>query len=312
MKIYEIKIKPTSFFITPLQGDTLFGNLCWQLHNKGFDLDKLLEDYATNPFMVVSSGFFYEGGKYILPRPLCPDQYLFKDADAKKNKDKKYFALSVEEKIDINNLPLDKEHNNFAINYLQGHNSISRIGGGNFAPYYTQSISYDTAGVVVIFVGIDETRIEPEYIKQTFIDLGKIGYGKKASSGYGQFTLVSCQESLLWNNKDFSDCNALYILAPFIPSAREQEKIKEKDFCYFQPITKYGKHGNIHALGAKPFKKPVIMADTASVVPLGEQYDGNKPYIGTAIKNSYIDKTVMQGYALCLPCKFNKEGYNGK
>ena len=79
MKIYEIKLKPTSFFITPLQGDTLFGCLCWQLVHKGENIDELLKDYSTNPFMVVSSGFFYmkevkdnhTEEKYIFPKPLC-------------------------------------------------------------------------------------------------------------------------------------------------------------------------------------------------------------------------------------------------
>ena len=312
MKIYEIKLKPTSFFITPIQGDTLFGCLCWQLHNIGADLDNLLNDYSSNPFMVVSSGFFLHEEGFIFPKPLCPDFYMFKandnQTDYKANKKKKFFRIYKDEVIITNELPFEEELKDFAYNTQQAHNSINRMTGttdsdGEFAPFYTPSIIYDTKGFVVVFAAIEE-RISKETLKEIFENLGKTGYGKKASSGYGHFEVISCEESSLWKN-DFSDCNALYTLAPFVLSETEITNIKE---CFFQPITKYGKHGGDKALSEKPFKKPVIMADMASIISFKGGINTNKPYIGTAIEGtSYIDnKTVMQGYALCLPCKLEE------
>ena len=80
MNIYEAIIEPQSLFISPIQGDMLFGSLCWQLENMGHDLNVLLEDYETTPFMAVSSGFMClpEDGKYIFPRPHCPSYFMNK------------------------------------------------------------------------------------------------------------------------------------------------------------------------------------------------------------------------------------------
>ena len=80
MKTYVIAIKPLSGFATPLKGDTLFGQLCWQAaYDPGlFDasLDTLLSDYLTDPFLVVSSAYPKKQSdgedEYALKRPHLP------------------------------------------------------------------------------------------------------------------------------------------------------------------------------------------------------------------------------------------------
>jgi CRISPR-associated protein Csm4 len=81
LKTYEITIKPTSGFGTPLKGDTLFGHICWQAaYNEGLfgmSLNKLLADYTANPFMVVSSAYPKLNNSYALKRPDMPLDKLF-------------------------------------------------------------------------------------------------------------------------------------------------------------------------------------------------------------------------------------------
>lgn len=317
MKIYEIRIKPQSFFISPIQGDMLFGCLCWQLHHIGQDLDSLLADYDTNPFMIVSSGIFYQNGRYILPKPLCPDFMLFKNITVENRKQyqkKKFICLYEGETLDINDDLWEKALEKVDFCITQQHNSINRLTGstgsgesGEFAPFYTSARVYDSEGEIVVFVGVDENRISEEILKTIFSNLGKVGYGKKASSGYGHFTIKNCAESSLWNH-DFSSFTHLYALSPFVLAEEEQTRVQEN--IYFQPITKYGKHGEIYAKGEKPFKKPVIMADMASIVGVDVGWNMKRPFIGRAIRGiSYVDeRTVVQGYTLCLPCKM--EGTN--
>ncbi len=117
MKIYEIIIKPKSGFATPLKGDTIFGNLCWHIHYNekvlNISLSSLLENYSTNPFLVVSSAFgiFKDNKndkKYILKRPDLPEDLLFENNnldDRKKNANKKYFIFDCTEQLpDVNKI----------------------------------------------------------------------------------------------------------------------------------------------------------------------------------------------------------------
>ena len=79
MKVYEVCIKPTSDFATPLQGDSLFGHICWQIaHDSELvgEIDSVLSNYGSNPFCVVSDPVVCvnKSGmtEYIMPKPFCP------------------------------------------------------------------------------------------------------------------------------------------------------------------------------------------------------------------------------------------------
>lgn len=313
MNIYEAIIEPQSLFISPIQGDMLFGSLCWQLENMGHDLNVLLKDYETNPFMVVSSGFMClpEDGKYIFPRPHCPSYFMNKgNLPESKQNDKRYFSLFFDETADIDNLEFEEYFRKAVVPAIKTHNAINRItgttGGTEFAPYYSHCFAYDKRYKIAVFIAVDENRISMEALKTSFENIGLAGFGKKASAGYGHFSVKDIRKSQLWHKKDggfrdFSGCNALYALSPFVPT---EQKISRSIGFFYQPLTKYGKHGDVLALGSNPFKKPVIMADSASVIAFKDGLAENF-IIGRSIKGlSYKDeRTVMQGYAVCLPCK---------
>jgi CRISPR-associated protein Csm4 len=38
------------------------------------------------------------------------------------------------------------------------------------------------------------------------------------------------------------------------------------DLCFYTPFTRFGRHGDVAAHGGKPFKAPVLLADTAAVL----------------------------------------------
>src|SRR3990167_3583362 len=92
MKTYEIVIKPLSGFGTPLKGDTIFGQFCWQItynqHLMGKSLDILLANYKTKPFAIVSSAYprFCVGDRRYsaLKRPGVPMNMVFALPDDKK------------------------------------------------------------------------------------------------------------------------------------------------------------------------------------------------------------------------------------
>jgi CRISPR-associated protein Csm4 len=312
VKIYEIEIKPKSAFATHLKGDTLFGALCWHIQNMGLDLPNFLKDYDTNPFMIVSSGFYKKGNEYYFDKPLAPNFMLFGEIDVdnrKKNDNKKYFSYVVDSPLILNKLNYAEQ--NFVVFTDTMHATINRdtntTGKDEFSPYSTEAFFFTDKADIVIFAAIDENRLQEEKLKSLFENLGKSGFGKRASVGYGQFEVLGFKESVLWKNN--LDGNYLYALSPFVLSGNEKENLNN---MYFQPFTRYGIHGDILAKSQNPFKKPVIMADSASLVSLKTNYDKTCPIIGNAVKGTskILLETVVQGYSLCLPIQLEDNNEN--
>ena len=84
-------------------------------------------------------------------------------------------------------------------------------------------------------------------------------------------------------------------LSPFSPRGIECGQV------YYEPFTRFGKFGGVRAL-SNAFKKPLLLADTASVIHFGEPKEIQ--YIGEAITNvSDSHDAVHQGYSIVIPMK---------
>ncbi len=315
MKIYEIIIKPKSSFTTLLKGDTIFGNLCWHINYNNNSLQTLLQCYDTNPFMVVSSAVILlkdnNTKKYIFKKPNAPEEILFTKneqwvKDRKERQKKQYFILQDNSCFieNIKDIYLAQEEiiKFFYTKKTLQHNTINRetctTGTNQFAPWTISTNFYNEKLNLVFFVAIDEAKFTIEDLKKSFCSLGVAGFGKKSSIGYGIFDVISCEESNLFKNLN-KNTNYVYTIAPCVP--KKDEICEEKS--YFQPFTRFGKHGDILAKSDNPFKKPIIMMDEYSLIKLNKTIDYNYPIIGSAITNvSNVDvNTVAQGYTLCLP-----------
>ncbi len=339
MKTYEITIKPLSGFGTPLKGDTLFGHICWQAaYNEGLfgmSIDKLLGDYAANPFIVVSSAYPKLDNGYALKRPDLPLEKLFKfegqnKADIVRNRkefkrkrwmlvrngqsitslksdglycsDEQFFKKLTDIKdFETQRQMLKKGIKVFISDYTQPHNTINRLTGttgeGQFAPFAVDQNVYMPEARLVIFVGLRQD-ISIDSVNKAFKQIGETGFGKDASTGLGKFDVIEHKE-IDFNAIGSENPNACYTLAPCVP---EKEKFSQ---VFFTPFTRFGRHGDVLAKSGKPFKNPVIMADEGAVFVIKNTGTANKPYIGTAI--SGISKAepnaVAQGYSLYIPVR---------
>ena len=87
MRLYKTTITPISSFATPLKGDTLFGQICWAIRYiyKEDRLNSLLQNYDTEPFLIVSDGF----ASGYLPKPTLPSALLNESLKDKKINRKK-------------------------------------------------------------------------------------------------------------------------------------------------------------------------------------------------------------------------------
>lgn len=300
MKTYKILIKPVTGFGDFIKGDTLFGHICWQIRYDskilGKSLDELLKDYDTNPFIVVSSAYPVINGVVYLKRPNLPLSMLFDlpEEEIVKNrkelKRRKYFAflnpLEHLKKINYESISFHKEQE-------QTRCSINRITNTTaeppFGPYTVGRIYFNCD--LAIFLGL-RNDININALVEVLRRVGKYGYGKDATVGFGKFEIIDYVEvDLLRTTKN---PNALYTLSPLCPNQVEVEKI------YFNPFVRFGRHGDILSKSKNPFKNPVIFADEASVVFL--KTDTNKPYIGSSVRNlsKILPESVTQGYSLVI------------
>lgn len=302
MDTYQVTLQPHSAFGTPLAGDTLFGQLCWAIRERFGEkrLTRLLEGYTeARPFLVVSDAF----PTGWLPRPQLPDFLLGIDvAPAQRKTAKKKVWLPTSDAA----LPLADWLARAAALRTTEHsvltqNTINRFTGttgtGPFAPRQVERLQFCSEGGLQVYCCIDSSRLNRAELSQIFLDVGLAGFGRDASTGLGKF---SVNDVVAWQWPATASRHAL-TLAPCAPAPEALEAAA----CYYQPQTRFGRHGNIAALGGRPFKRPVLGLRTAAFLTFrtgpvpdfhGTGLGGPRTPISAA-----IPATVHQGYAPLVP-----------
>ena len=300
MKLYRFTLTPQSAMGTPLVGDTLFGQLCWSVRNRFGEarLSELLEGYTTQrPFMVVSDAF-PEG---FLPLPTLPSTFweTKTETDRKSLKKAQWVNISNAEKSAVKFWQECALQTNFQFkkeNQDQFHNTIDRqtntTGDGQFAPYSTELTWFCAKQKFDFYVVLDENRFSLEELQKVLEDVGNVGFGRDASIGLGKFRCENPQSF------DFTQSNANCYLT--LANCAPQGLGLNKEHCYYQITTRFGRHGDIQALSSNPFKKPIILAKPAAIFT-PENYEP-RLFLGNGLGNvSYAQpEAVHQGYAPVL------------
>lgn len=327
MQTYRLTIHPRSAFGTPVAGDTLFGQLCWAVRERFGEirLTNLLEGYtAGSPFLVVSDAFPANW----LPRPQLPDFLLGLDIDPAKRKAAKQkvwlptcdAGLELGEWLERAQALSTMPHNEAAqvtIHHGKGaetstpwiqhqivtQNTINRLTGttgtGPFAPRQVSRISFGAGSALDIYCVVDTSRLSLAELTQIFTDIGQTGFGRDASTGLGKFTTdTACAHE--WSVKGSQHALTLG------PCAPEPEALRA-EFCFYQPLTRFGRHGNLAAVTGKPFKRPVMTMRSGAFLSF---CDGEVPaFHGTGLGGVHqplsaaIPATVHQGYTPLVPLK---------
>lgn len=310
MEIIKTDILLRSAFGTQPKGDTLFGHLCWMIRNRfGMQrLAQLLEGYTEgSPFAVVSDAF--PSGH--LPRPSLPGHW-FETPDAEDRKAVKkrvwlpesQFTNPVKDFLKLCRSDIEWPLGGFR-SRLQPHNSIDRrtgTTGSNFAPYSMNQYWYEgptpDGGLTFepklsVYVAYDEERIRAEELSELLADIGAFGFGRDASIGLGKFQVLR-SEPIVLRSQPHAD--AWYTLAPC--ALQGMDLIPERTF--YQVFTRFGKHGDVAVYKGRPFKAPVLLAQTAAV--LTPKIYREVSFIGSGLGgdgslSKAIKETVHQGYA---------------
>ncbi len=298
MKTYRITIETLTAFGTPLVGDTLFGQICWGIrHQFGNDrLETLLQGYTENqPFLVVSNAM---PSGYI-PLPTIPSNLWQEgdEKDRKKLKKKKWLDIkSIEESTTRwqQKAVAESEIDTFKVeNSTQPHNSINRATSTTddqrFAPYSQSQIWYGKETKLDLYVVLDEERFSIEDLKKVLTNIGTFGYGRDASVGLGKFVIDENVQAVQLSQQN---ANCYLTLANCSPA----NNYLDPNRSFYQVETRFGRHGDMDALGGQPFKKPIILAKAGAVfTPLNFE---EKLFIGNGLTDvsHSNDKAVHQGY----------------
>jgi len=341
LKFYEITIRPTSGFGTPLKGDTILGHFCWQA---SYDpslleggLEKQIEQYCIRPFAIFSSAFpklTKSSNQYwALKRPEMPLSMVFPPGrdrvetlrEVKENKKKKWMIVQKESFIDFaeasfitdNQLckeidesskgkyleGLSDESGEFAVSFSQPHNTISRLTGTTGTGMFAPYSSEN----IHYFPGTKLALFT--LIDEAVTDIERVvkGLERIGAWGFGRDASIGMGRFDVERAEELAlseskDANACYTLAPSLPDMGLLKRV------YFTPFVRFGKHGERLAGGNNPFKNPVIMADDAAIFMPKDRSFFNKPFLGKAVTgvSKAMPKTVIQGYTPYLPLKLEQ------
>ncbi len=320
---YKIIIEQKSSTITPFHSDTLFGQICWSmLRQEGLEyLQMFLEDIRGGMQFLISSAM-PEGH---LPRPILPPQML--EGEQKKSlseqsnryvkaKEFKKIAYIKEEFFERNkNLLLTEDKIiDFFLDqdtYTRGSLS-SNEGESEFAASYTQftqvliknainrnnftTIEHLLFAHKEIFVGRMQifTRLDPRLAKVDEViehldNIGRYGFGKRASTGKGAFKVIGYEE---YNLPESSNPNAFMTLSNYIPFDGDPRD------GWYSLFTKWGKLGGEFSISGNPFKYPLAMYMPGSVFKVSGDL---KPSYGGLLPN--VSKAFSEAvqYAFAFP-----------
>lgn len=332
MKTYCITIEPRSPFGTPLKGDTIFGQFCWQAAYSPellmLALDEAIRLYPNKPFAVISSAFpSLPNGHIALKRPDVPLDLLFDfngksrcDIIGDRKKFKKLKWILCDKPSALADFRKCSYYDDKQLAQLAGldtsthsrveessHNSINRLtgttGSDGFAPFTQENTVYAPGFRLAVFVGIDEEMLTLEALRTGLERIGTSGFGRDASTGLGKFAVIKCDEVDLATYGS-ANPNALYTLSPSVP------KMTDYKDALFTPFTRFGRHGDRLAVSGKPFKNPAIMADEGALYfPVDMNEALKHPYLGSALTglSKIQESTVAQGYSLHIPVRLEEQ-----
>lgn len=337
MQDYMIKLKLCSPLITPLDADTIFGHLCWAIrYIKGNNfIENFLNSFEKSPIFLVSDGFLSD----TLPKPILPelnheDIIVLSEAreiieilggrnrNRKSNllnllsaiksiKRTKYIPTDIFLKLADNfseksliiellkhkNTIINKETESETIEIT--HNSIDRLTSAvtEKGELFTQNeIFYDKDTVFDIYLRIFD-KAYLDLLNDAFNYISHTGYGKDKSTGKGIFSI---SEKITGINI-FDNLNGNYIvsLSPFILTEKPES-------LFYDLKTKFGKAYGFtseeYTNNFNPFKKPLLMLTSGSVLRIEKKINNGNILIGELIKGINKDKNIRQ-YAYCYPLR---------
>lgn len=289
MKTYILSLKQKSGLLSDLQSDTIYGHFCWRLKEKS-GVEKLtafISAYKNGQSVfTISDGMLKVNEEIYFPRP-----YIFSKQEVKRtktekvlefvklkaNKERNYLTLSElnkflkSGKVEIDDIADTNVENNKKKNRQPITTEALRVSvqidrstfgsseGRLFS--YNPKFTRDDVLYVILLKVLDDSAFKYFECDSIIKEVFKVGFGKKKSSGYGQFELEDEERGLVEFKEidEPDDANAFMVLGNYLPSV--EDKISP---IGYEINTKYGKLGEELSLSENPFKNPIVFLTAGS------------------------------------------------
>ncbi len=320
MKTFALSLKLKSGLLSELQSDTIYGHFCWRLKEK-FGVEKLSEFislYKKNrPVFLLSDGLLKINDEIHFPRPFVFERPIIKNdkcdkvlefAQRKFSKERDYLTITEvneflssgkvviqyserpkgESKKRKRNKPILME--NLRVSVQIDRHSLSSAEGRLFS-YNSLHTREDVSFLVLVKV-LDDEDFKTYKCESLLKEVFEVGFGKKKSSGFGQFEVDWTEYSGINEPKN---PNAFVVLGNYLPSKGD----------LITPIgydinTKYGKLGEELSLSENPFKNPIVFLTAGSCF----RTDNKKEFYGRITEYGEISGAnnfaVQFGIPFCL------------
>ncbi len=294
MDTYRLQLKIRSPLVTPLQGDTLFGHLCWGIayHEGENALTDFLSSYDNTPPLVISNGFPHDK----LPMPIL-SPYVPEHADKEKIEELKHlkkqrfvprelffndsFRFSTETLlVKFSKQEFGKKENDEKqfTKTQHMHNTINRISGMvESGGLYAIEEHFPPKGKDTMDIYLASTLPEKR-IETLFQWALENGYGADKSTGKGAIAIHLLEKAQFPENG-----NRLMSLGNFIPGPNDKLKRLRADV-----MTKFGKLGGHFVTSRNPFKKPLLMYKAGSTFEM----ENPTPVVGLLLSNIHKDPEI--------------------
>lgn len=323
MKLYKLTIEPRSPFITPLHSDTLFGHLAWAIiyRDGQAKLKAMLAEFNSEMPPFIISQAFPEG---LLPLPVLPPltqrdlQVLAGDlyhdtststmvkltARLKEIKSVSHITIETFRNLAQNLSPVtlakalletpqppngtaDKKE-------VIMHTAVDRITGSarEDALFDHEQTFFPPQTRLTIWL-----KLRNDSWKDDLLGWFKVveadGFGKRKSTGLGQFSIVGDMLPADGELPQVANPNAFMCLSSYVPRGSDPHPVS------YRYLIKRGKLGGYLALGDRVWKKPLLMFAPGSVFCLNGElrhfYGGLVPRV-----HHYYSEIVHYAFALPL------------
>ncbi len=340
-QIKKLTLKLKSGLLSELQSDTVMGHFCWRMKER-FD-DKKLEEFIKlywndKPVFTISNGLlekdYWDVNKKEIIRTelFFPKPYIHikkSESEPKSKKDRiiellinkelksvellttKQFNLAINGKVrelyeDLmsDKLQRPKFESDLKVSVEIDRNSFSAREGQLFS-YHPKFLDEDTRVVFLIKI-IDEKAFSEFECAEILEDVFELGFGRKKSSGFGQFEVQENNNGKNENEKileDFSKIespqnpNAFITLGNYLPSADDGINTN----CNYDFIVKYGRLSEEKSLSENPFKKPLITFTPGSVF----RTEKIKEYYGKVTQSGHVSEYDLDAVQFGMPFILN-------
>lgn len=321
--IKKLTLKLKSGLLSELHSDTVMGHFCWRLRDY-FGDDKKVKEFISlyhksdsNPPFTISSGLLEKNGELFYPKPFIHIKVSENKAESKQDKIVEFllnkelksvellttaqFNLAINGNIQklyksliSDKLERPKFESDLKVSVEIDRNSLSAREGQLFS--YHPKFLDDNTRIVFLIKILDEKAFDDFKCGDILKDIFEIGFGKKKSSGSGQFEVIGDFE-LFDKIKEPQNPNAFITLGNYLPSA--DDGINAESSYNF--IVKYGRLSEEKSLSENPFKKPLILLTPGSVF----KTERIKEHYGKVTQSGDISEFDLDAVQFGMPFTLN-------